>query len=109
MNSLKRELEMFRNAGSNGDDQAVVQCEARFGNGLRRVIRRTLSRRQTANDLTSFILEEARRVREETGLERDDLVSEIAERLVGMLSGQGIQGRIETLQASLDATITTAA
>jgi hypothetical protein len=108
MNNLQRELENYRNAGSNGDEQAVIQCDARIGSGLRRVIRRTLKQRQGSTELASFVLEEASRVRTELGLERDDLVSEVAQRLVAMFAGQGFQGRIDTLQAA-DATIVAAA
>jgi hypothetical protein len=109
MKNLQRELEIIRNAGLAGDDQAAIQCESRIGNGLRRVIRRTIKLGHSTTELTSRILEEARRAREEFGYQRDELVAEVASRLVSIIAGQGYEGRIDTIQSAGEATITAAA
>ena len=109
MKNLRQELEAYRNEGLAGDTQAAARCESRIGDGLRRVIRRTLTRGRDTTALTGFILEQARRVREELGYQRDELVAEVATRLVATIAGLGFQGRVDTVQANGEATVVTAA
>jgi len=97
---IRTEFENYRKAGLNGDDMAATHLESRFGEGLARFVRRVVRTGRGTGSLTEFILNEARLVREQLGLERDELVSELTSRLCSVTTGQGIAGRVDTVSVA---------
>lgn len=94
---IRTEIENYRKAGLNGDDMAATHLESRFGEGLSRFVRRVVRTGRGTGSLADFILQEASIVREQLGLERDELVSELTSRLCSVITGQGIAGRVDTV------------
>ena len=97
---IRAEFEGFRNAGLNGDDMAATHLESRFGEGLTRFVRRVVRTGRGTGSLAEFVLNEARIVREQLGLERDELVSELISRICAVITGQGIAGRVDTVSVA---------
>jgi hypothetical protein len=97
---IRTEFENYRKAGLNGDDMAATHLESQFGEGLARFVRRVVRTGRGTGSLAEFILNEARLVREQLGLERDELVSELTSRLCSVTTGQGIAGRVDTVSVA---------
>lgn len=97
---IRREFEEFRAAGVHGDDMAAAHLESRFGAGLTRYIRRILRKGEGTGSLAEFVLNEARMVQQQAGLERDELTREIVHRLCSVITGEGLNGRHDTLSIS---------
>jgi hypothetical protein len=93
-------FEGFRNAGLNGDDMAATHLESQFGEGLTRFVRRVVRTGRGTGSLAEFVLNEARLAREQLGLERDELVSELISRICAVITGQGIAGRVDTVSVA---------
>ncbi|NQV27414.1 MAG: type II secretion system F family protein, partial [Rhodopirellula sp.] len=89
---IRVEFERFRNAGLNGDDMAASRLESRFGDGLTRFVRRIVRAGRGTGALAEFILNEASIIREQLGLERDELVAELNCRLCAVITGRGFAG-----------------
>jgi len=97
---IRAEFQNYRRAGLNGDDMAATHLEMRFGDGLARFVRRVVRTGRGTGSLAEFILHEASLVREQLGLERDELVSELISRLCSVITGQGIAGRVDTVSVA---------
>lgn len=97
---IRAEFENYRNAGLNGDDMAATHLELRYGDRLARFVRRVVRTGRGKGSLAEFILNEASVVREQLGLERDELVSELISRLCSVITGQGVAGRVDTVSVA---------
>tara|TARA_R110002072_G_scaffold284587_1_gene449070 strand:- start:114349 stop:114681 length:333 start_codon:yes stop_codon:yes gene_type:complete len=97
---IQTEFENYRKASLNGDDMAATQLESRFGEGLARFVRRVVRTGRGTGSLAEFVLHEADIVREQLGLERDELVTELISRLCSVITGQGIAGRVDTVSVA---------
>lgn len=93
---IRTEIESYRKAGLNGDDMAAKHLESQFGDALSRFVRRVVRTGRGTGSLADYVLQEASIVREQLGLERDELVSELISRLCSVITGQGIAGRVDT-------------
>lgn len=97
---IRTQFENYRQAGLNGDDMAATHLETRFGEGLARFVRRVVRTGRGTGSLAEFILREATLVREQLGLERDELVAELISRLCSVIAGHGIAGRVDTMSVA---------
>lgn len=69
---------------------AATHFESRFGEGLTRFVRRVVWTSRGTGSLAEFVLNAVRMVREQLGLERDELISELTGRIFAEITGQGI-------------------
>lgn len=97
---IRTEFENCRKAGLNGDEMAATYLESRFGEGLARFVRRVVRTGRGTGSLAEFVLHEAEIIREQRGLERDELVSELISRLCSAITGQGTAGRVDTVSVA---------
>ncbi len=96
--SIRRQLETYRDQGLAGDAGAAVRLSDTFGAGLVRFVRRVLRKGTGRGYLAEFVLNEANRVQGgHAEYERDDLVNEIVDRMCQLLTGQNDVARRETV------------
>ena len=81
---------------------AATHFESRFGEGLTRFVRRVVWTSRGTGSLAEFVLNAVRMVREQLGLERDELVSELTGRICAEITGQGIAGRLTPCPLPID-------
>ena len=81
---------------------AATHFESRCEAGLTRFVRRVVWISCGTGSLAEFVLNEVRMVREQLGLERDELVSELTDRICAEITGQGMTGRLTPCPLSID-------
>ena len=67
---------------------AATHFESRCEAGLTRFVRRVVRISRGTGSLAEFVLNEVRMVREQLGLERDELVSELTDRICAEITGR---------------------